>query len=51
MEVFAQQEQAEALVDAICRAAYVGPESQGVVAVLPVEAIHRIKDYLPSSTS
>ena len=50
VEVFAQQEQAEALVDAIRSAAYVGPQSHGVVAVLPVEAIHRIKDYLPPST-
>jgi nitrogen regulatory protein PII len=50
VEVFTRQEQAEALVDAICRAATVGPESHGVVAVLPVEAIQRIKDYRPSST-
>jgi nitrogen regulatory protein P-II 1 len=49
VEVFARQEQAAALVEAICRAAYTGKDSHGMVAVLPVEAIHRIKDYLPPS--
>lgn len=49
VEVFAQQEHAAAVVEAICSAAYVGPESHGLVAVLPVEVIHRIKDYLPPS--
>ena len=49
VEVFAQQAQAAAVVDAICSAAYVGPGSHGVVAVLPVEAIYHIRDYLPPS--
>ena len=49
VEVFARQEQSAALVEAICRAAYTGKDSHGIVAVLPVEVIHRIKDYLPPS--
>ncbi len=45
VEVFVEQEQASAVVDAICSAAYVGPESHGIVAVLPVEEIYRIRDH------
>lgn len=41
--------QAASVVDAICRAAYTGQDSDGMVAVLPVETIVHIKDSVPKS--
>lgn len=48
VEVFVRREQAAAVVDAICHAAYSGVDSDGMVAVLPVETLVRIKDSGPA---
>lgn len=47
VEVFVPQAQAASVVEAICRAAYAGLDSDGMVAVLPVKTIVRIKDSMP----
>lgn len=44
LEVFVRRDQAQAVVDAICQAARVGMDSDGIVAVLPVETLVRVKD-------
>ena len=49
VEVFLPQAQAAAVVKVICRAAYAGLDSDGMIAVLPVENIVRIKDSMPKS--
>lgn len=47
VEVFIAQPQAQAAVHAICQAAYRGLDTDGIVAVLPVESLMRIKDCAP----
>jgi nitrogen regulatory protein P-II 1 len=47
VEVFVRREQAAAVADAICHAAYSGEDSDGIVAVVPVETLVRIKDSGP----
>ena len=49
VEAFVTRAQAASVVDAICRAAYTGQDSDGMVAVLPVETIVHIKDSVPKS--
>jgi nitrogen regulatory protein P-II 1 len=47
VEAFVPRAQAASVVEAICRAAYTGLDSDGMIAVLPVENIVRIKDWMP----
>lgn len=47
VEVFVPRAQAAAVVEAICHAAHAGLDSDGMIAVLPVENIVRIRDSLP----
>lgn len=47
VEVFVPKAHAASVVEAICRAAYAGLDSDGMIAVLPVENIVRIKDSMP----
>lgn len=47
VEVFVPKAQAAAVVEAICHAAYAGLDSDGMIAVLPVENIVRIRDSMP----
>ena len=47
VEVFAHSTQAEQVVEAIMQAAYLGLNSDGMIAVLPVEEIYRIRDHMP----
>lgn len=47
VEVFVSREQVEAVVEAICGAAHAGLDSDGMVAVLPVETLMHIRDYVP----
>jgi nitrogen regulatory protein P-II 1 len=44
VEVFVPREQAASVVEAICTAAYAGLVTDGMVAVLPVETLVRIRD-------
>jgi len=47
IEVFVPDAQAAQVVAAICKAAYAGRDNDGMVAVLPVESLVRIKDSMP----
>lgn len=47
VEVFVRKAQAAAVVEAICHAAYSGMLGDGMIAVLPVENIVRIRDSMP----
>ncbi len=49
VEVFIAQPQAQAAVRAISQAAYRGLDSDGIVAVLPVDSLVHIKDWAPSA--
>lgn len=51
IEAFVSREQAGLVVEAICRAAHAGLDSDGMVAVLPVETLVRIRDYIPGPKS
>lgn len=43
VEIFIGQHRAEAVVEAIMQAAHTGLEGDGIVAVLPVEAVYHIR--------
>jgi nitrogen regulatory protein P-II 1 len=45
VEVFASVTHATRIAEAIMGAAHVGLESDGIVAVLPVETLYRIRDH------
>jgi nitrogen regulatory protein P-II 1 len=49
VEAFVSREQAASVVEAICRAAYAGLDTDGMVAVLPVETLVRIRDHKPGA--
>ncbi|HUW28076.1 MAG TPA: P-II family nitrogen regulator [Sulfuriferula sp.] len=50
VEVFVLAEHAEQVAQAIMRTAHAGLDTDGMIAVLPVETIYRVKDYFPSSS-
>ncbi len=43
IEIFTEASKAEEIADAIMKAAHVGLEGDGIVAVLPVEQLYRIR--------
>lgn len=45
IEIFTDVAQAEQIVDTIMQAAHSGTAGDGIVAVLPVEGLYRIRDY------
>lgn len=45
IEIFADVAQAPQIVDAILEAAHTGTAGDGIVSVLPVDALYRIRDY------
>lgn len=47
VEVFVPKAHAASVVEVICRAAHTGSDSDGMIAVLPVESIVHIKDSMP----
>ncbi|RAP56097.1 P-II family nitrogen regulator [Oleiagrimonas sp. MCCC 1A03011] len=51
IEVFVSHEQVEVVVEAICDAAHAGLDSDGMVAVLPVETLIHIRDFIPRPKS
>ena len=44
IEIFTAKEKVKAIVDTIITAAYTGAPGDGLIAILPVEEIFRIKD-------
>ncbi len=50
IEVFAALADASDIAKAIMDAAYAGLSTDGIVAVLPVEEIYRIRDHMPRPT-
>ncbi|TAL90282.1 MAG: P-II family nitrogen regulator [Rhodanobacter sp.] len=49
VEVFVLAEHAEQVVQCIMRIAHAGSDTDGMIAVIPVETIYHVKDYVPSS--
>ena len=45
IEIFADLEQVQQIVDAILEAAHTGTAGDGIVSVLPVETLYRIRDH------
>jgi nitrogen regulatory protein P-II 1 len=45
LEVFTHRLHAAQIVDAVCSAASTGGKGDGVIAVLPVENVYRIRDH------
>lgn len=45
VEVFAELAHVSGIVEAIMGAAYAGLDNDGIVAVLPVEALYRVRDH------
>ncbi len=43
VEIFTSEAEAEAIAQAIMEAAHVGQEGDGIIAVLPVEKLYRIR--------
>lgn len=45
LEIFAHRDRVDRIVDTICRVASTGSEGDGIIAVLPVEHVYRIRDH------
>ncbi len=51
IEVFTSEEQAEHIAEAIMGAAHTGDAGDGIVAILPVEKLYRIRTRAPVTTA
>lgn len=45
IEVFTHHQQVGRIADAVCGAASTGAKGDGVIAVLPLESVYRIRDH------
>lgn len=45
LEIFTHRLRVDQIVDAVCRAASTGAKGDGLIAVLPVESVYRIRDH------
>lgn len=45
LEVFTHRLRVDQIVDAVCAAASTGGKGDGVIAVLPMESVYRIRDH------
>ncbi|MFQ5487353.1 MAG: P-II family nitrogen regulator [Gammaproteobacteria bacterium] len=50
IEIFTSEEQAELIAEAIMGAAHTGGPGDGIVAILPVEKLYRIRTRTPVTT-
>lgn len=50
LEIFTEAERAVSVVDAVMAAAHVGLAGDGIIAVLPVESLYRIRTRAPVAT-
>lgn len=45
IEIFIESDKAKCIADAICYATYEGEDSDGMVAILPVEEFMRVREF------